>query len=291
LALVPVGIALGFGVRRWLLLSLGGLPGVIFLGAINQAAYGRILATGYGNQSWLFASANAPGTLIHYAIWLPVLLTPLVVLALGLPLLRRRQPLPTTLLAVWALVFLVFYLVYSHTHDDWWYLRFLLPAFPPLVVAAMAVGRALAGKLGVAARRWWLVPLAAGIVVHGAAWSRYLHAYSIGRGEEVYADTAAWVSTHLPARAVVASMQTSGALLYYTGFTFIRWDMITPAEFQRIAAACATADRPIYAVLHPFEIEDQEWDVFGKHLPGRWTQVGAVRHVTVWRHDSSPAPP
>ena len=146
-------------------------------------------------------------------------------------------------------------------------------------------------RLRLTPRAWWLAPAAVAILLHGAAWSRHLHAYTIGRGEKVYPEVAAWLQQHLPANAVVASMQTSGALLYYTKFTFIRWDMMSPAEYQRIAAACAVAGRPLYACLFPFEIEDAEWSAFQKHLTGHWTQIGGVRDVSIWRLDSLEALP
>jgi hypothetical protein len=78
-------------------------------------------------------------------------------------------------------------------------------------------------------------------------------------------------------------METTGALFYYTDFTLVRWDMITPADFQRIAGACVVAGRPIYAVLYPYEID--EWHAFRDHIPGPWTQVGTVRQVSIWRYD------
>jgi hypothetical protein len=65
--------------------------------------------------------------------------------------------------------------------------------------------------------------------------------------------------------------------------------MIAPADFQRIARACTARGRPVYAVLYPFEIED--WKAFEQHLTGHWSQVGAVRHVSIWRLDSLDAPP
>ena len=51
---LPVGLALGWRARRWLLFVLGGLPGAIFLGLINQTAYGSIFTTGYGQVSTAF---------------------------------------------------------------------------------------------------------------------------------------------------------------------------------------------------------------------------------------------
>jgi hypothetical protein len=285
LAILPVAIALGPSLRRWSMLIAGGLPGAFFQGAFNLAAYGHLTATGYGGLGGLLGWEYVPVTLIHYALWLPVLLTPLVFLSFGLPVLQRRS-FPPACLAAWALAFPSFYLFYSYTHGDWWWLRFLLPAFPPLTVAALLVGRAWFIRLGISSRAWWLAPAALAVLVHGAVWSRSLHAFSIGRNERVYPQMAAWLQDHLPANAVVAAMQTSGALFYYTNFTVIRWNSIPPADFQRIAAACTAAKRPVYAALFPFEINDAQWAAFPKHLPGRWTQIGAVRQVSFWRYES-----
>jgi hypothetical protein len=124
--------------------------------------------------------------------------------------------------------------------------------------------------------------------MNGVAWSRHLYAHEIGRSERVYPLTAAWVQENLPANAVVASMQTSGALFYYTDLALARWDMISAADFERIAGACAAAGRPVYAILFRFEID--ELGAFRKNLPGRWTQIGAVRQVSIWRYDSPRAP-
>ncbi|MDD2764781.1 MAG: hypothetical protein PHE83_12495 [Opitutaceae bacterium] len=290
LALVPVAMVTGLSWRRWVLLALGALPGACFQGGFNLIAYGQIFTTGYGYISPSFSLANVPATLLHYAVWLPVVLTPLCLLALGLPALWRRQPRAMAVLAAWVLVFLVFYLFYLHTHQAWGYLRFLLPAFPSLIVATLLVARTLLGRFRLTPRPWWLAAAGAAILAYGISWSRHFDVFTIGHGEKVYPETTAWLRTHLPPNAVIASMQTTGALLYYTKFTFFRWDMMPPESFQRIAAACAAAGRPIYATLYPFEIEEKEWAAFEKHLTGRWTRIGAVRHVSIWRYDPSTAP-
>jgi hypothetical protein len=287
LAFVPVGLALGWSLRRWILLGLGGLPGAVFQGLINHAAYGKIFKTGYGDIGAVFGWHFIPGTLAHYAIWMPILLSPLVLLAFGLPALRRREGMSTTLLAVWGVIFPVFYLVYACTRDDWWYLRYLLPSFPPLIVASLLVLRALATRVRLTPRAAWFAPAAAVILIYGVGWTRHLHAHTSGIGEQVYPEMAGWVRENLPANAVVLTMQTSGALLFYTDLTLVRWDQISPADFQRIAAACGQAGRPLFAVLFPFEID--EWHVFEKYAPGPWVQIHAVRHVTIWRHDAAAA--
>ena len=289
LAIVPVGLALGLSTRRWLLLVAGGLPGAVFLGAVNLSAYGRVFTTGYGGIGGLLALANVLPALLHYARWLPALFTPLIVLSLGLPLLARRQPLASAVLGAWAGVFLGFYLFYYHTHEAWWYLRFILPAVPPLLVAALLVARTLAQRGRLAPRAWWLAVAAIPISISGLGWFRHFDLASTGAGERTYPEAASWMTAHLPANAVVGSMQTSGALVYYTTFTVFRWDTISSAEFERIAAACAAAGRPVYAALYPFEIEEQ--GAFRRHLTGRWVPVARVRDIGVWRYDSAGSSP
>ncbi len=289
LAAVPVAVALGTSWRRWWPALVGGLPGAVFLAAYNSVTYGRILTTGYGSVATEFSAAVAPATVAHYALWLPVLLSPFVVLAAALPAVAPRDRWLTLLLAAWALIIPAFYLFNVHTHEFWWYLRFVLPAAPAMIVAALRVAAALAGRLPRPALRWGLAAAALAVVGNGAAWSRHFRILKVADAELVYPLTAAWFGEHAPAGAVVATMQTSGTLLYYTRQAFFRWDMVPPADFERIARACTAAGRPVYAALFPFEITDADQAAFARHLPGRWVRVGTVRQVGIWRLET-PAP-
>jgi hypothetical protein len=190
-------------------------------------------------------------------------------------------------LAAWALVFPVFYLFYSYTHDAWWYMRFVLPAFPAFIVVTLLVGQKLSARLTTGFRLWWLAAAVIVVLAHGAFWSRRLHAFTVGQGELVYPQMAGWLGKNVPSNAVIAARLTSGALFYYTQFPVIRWDMIEPADFERIAAACKAAGRPVFAALHKSEIDGTLQPVFPGRLPGRWTQIGAVRHMSVWRFDDT----
>ncbi len=282
LIMLPVAICLGFSWRQWLALIVGGAPGAVFLALFNRALYGQALTTGYGAVGGIFQLEYAPPALLNYIKWLPVLLTPGLVLIFALPWLIRRETVRAgAVLISWILVLLGFYVFYYHTHETWWYLRFILPAFPALILGILWAARAIA------ARRPQFgspgVPAALALLV--AAWSSYwvdnLNALDSGRGEKVYPDTARWARAHLPPNAVVLSMQMSGALLYYTNLTFLRWDQFDPPAFAPVEKFCVAAGRPIYAVLFPFE----EKDVLEKRLPGHWSQVGAISQVTVWRRD------
>lgn len=287
LALLPALLALGLCRVRLLLFVGGGLPAAAAQACYNFGAYGHIFATGYFSPPDLFSLRHVGPTLWHYVTWLPVLLTPLVVAAWLLPAVRdfsRRQKL---CFGTWILAFLGFYAAYSFTRETWWFLRFLLPAFPPLIVAALLVLRNYSGRTPgrVSPTLAWIAVFTM-VVIHGAAWTRTLRAVRLGEQENGYRITTTWLQTHLPPKSIVCAMQHSGALFYYTNFALLRWDWVRPGQFRQIVMAAENAGRPIYAALHDFE----QNDALTAHLPGRWTQLHRLRTTTIWKLELSPAP-
>jgi hypothetical protein len=73
-------------------------------------------------------------------------------------------------------------------------------------------------------------------------------------------------------------MQTSGALLHYTDFPIIRYDLVDKKSLEEIEKI----QRPIYAMLFPFELED----ALEKRFPGKWEKVTEVSPTTIWRLDN-----
>ena len=287
LVLVPLAIALGGSPRRWLLLGAGGLPGAVFFFAHSWAAYGSLLATGYGDSSRDFSLALVTGALAHYAHWLPRLLTPVVVLALALPFWGGKSSRNRWMLLAWILAYASFYSTYRYTQDAWWFLRFLLPAVPAVVVGGLLVLQSLSLRLP-----GWADPArspVAFVVALALATSqldhqsKLLHPLSVGDEERVYSKATDWMSKNLPNNAICLSMQVSGALVYYTPYTFIRWDALDRDNLPRVESAIRATGRPLYAVLYPFEISDER--VLDKRMPGHWTEVGKVEDVTFWRRD------
>jgi hypothetical protein len=286
LAFIPVGIALGFSPRRWLLLVLGGLPGAIFFVSFNLAAYGRMVTTGYGDN-FTFGANFIPETLLHYAHWIPALLTPIVVPVLGLPWVRGVAIRTRWLLGTWVAVFAALYAAYKCTHETWWYLRFLLPAVPPLVVGALIVWQKIISRIPFrsdSVRTLCSVGVALALVAANSVWwNRDLNSLGIGRGELEYGTLSTWLERNVEPNAVCLAMQTTGALLYYTDFTFIRYDTLTPGNVGSIEAAIRKSNRPLYAVLFPYEIS--EWHAIDRIMPGHWIQMEDLEGVTIWRRE------
>jgi 4-amino-4-deoxy-L-arabinose transferase-like glycosyltransferase len=264
--------------------AAGGLPAAIGFALHSHAAYGHWLTTGYGDASSLFTRSVVPLTLRHYAHWMPVVFTPLVWFFLGLPIAAWRSREARFLLA-WGAAYLGFYVSYFHTHEDWWYLRFVLPAAPAFIGGALWVVRWIARR---ATAGWTPHPAAAmaafllalaGIGATELRWDKRWQVLAVGHGEAGYRLAMDWLKIHAPPNAVLTVMQASGAAFYYTDFIAVRWDQMSPQLFPEVAAAAARDGRPIYAPLFPFETES----ALHERMPGRWDRMGQVRDIVIWR--------
>lgn len=278
LVLLPVLVALGWSPRRLLALGLAGLPALAGLLLFNRAAYGSPWVTGYGAVGALFSWDWVGGSLLHYARWLPLLLSPLALLAFAAPWAAQAPVRARVVHGTWALLGLGFYAAYYHTHETWWYLRFVLPVLPSVAILAglaaeSALGRRAAGlRLAAVA--------AAALLVAGPALhlNRQFRPWEIVRGERLYLDAVRLAREHAPADSVVVAMQASGALHHALPHVLVRWDTLD-GQWQRFAAAAARAGRPVHAVLFKFEEEP----ALRRETPGDWRLVARAGDVAVWR--------
>jgi len=290
LVVVPMLWALGVDWRRWLWLGLGGMPGAAVWMLTNHALFGRYVATGYGDVSALFAWRHVGPTLRNYAETLPQLL-PLLFLAVFAVCGRRRGDgtrAVAGMAATWVLVLAAFYAFYACTQETWWYLRFVLPTFPVLIVLSVCGLRWVCRRVEGTVPGWRIlaartvVVLAVGIslkvqLAASAKWS----ALEFGIFERAYPRLCARVEEVVPHDAVIFCMQTSGALFYSGRWTIVRWDLIEKTTARSLMAVAAKAGRPVYAVLFPFELDQEH--CFRRGLAGRWAKIATVDDNTIWR--------
>jgi hypothetical protein len=199
--------------------------------------------------------------------------------------LLRSRPRTAAVLASWAVAFVGFYSAYRWTHESWWFLRFLLPAAPAIIVAGLLMTRMCFEGLRNSFLRRWLGLLAALLVVAsvGAEVAQVfsLDAWSIGKGERKYGRVASWLVHNVPPNSVIIVNQFSGSMLYFTNFTFVRGDQIDPKTADRIRRSVLAEGRPLYSVLFDFE------DGRKGTVPGRWGLVWMDEGVLVQRCDLS----
>jgi hypothetical protein len=278
-----LAVAIGIAMRwRWRLLALsiaGAVPFAVALMIVNHALYGSALSTGYGSMGGLMSFSNLATHLPHYAKWLAILETPIVFPgALLVAFDGRVGRWQRALLLIWFGAFFGFYIFYQ-AYDAWWYTRFLLPAFPALLIAMLLVLRDVS-------ERWHWPKLAPALLVAViAAQSLHLDAkYSIlqlHEGERIYLYASRWAEKLLPPDALPAAMQLSGSLFYYDNRFSARYDNITAQRFQELRAYAGVAGLHWYAVVFDWEVP-----LLQKNMPGRWTKIDANRDVLLLRLDS-----
>lgn len=298
----PTGVGeTGTGVAFWGRVGsfvLGGVPGLLWLLYSNHREYGAFLTTGYGDFSGNFSWENGLVCVPHYLAWLPRLFSPVIFLVLGLVYYPRTRRAEAWVLLVWALSFLGFYASYGYTHETWWYLRFVLPAVPALVLGGLLVLQHawetipdLRGRSGYpnaifgcffGHQRVLTVLLTLLFVVQlGSSWElgRELNVLEAGEGERVYLEACQWAEQHLPKDAIIAAEQASGAVYYYTDYSMLRWTNLDAETLRRVQAVSERTGRPLYAVLFPVDLDPK----CSTQPAGKWEKVGEVRQVTVWR--------
>ena len=231
---VATGARLRRGLGAAALFALGLFPGLLVLGVLQHAMYGSALANGYGPPSALFASSHLAPNLARYPRWLLETHTPFLALALAAPMVRRGQP--SRGAQVWlclalALGTVACYLPYS-VFDDWWYIRFLLPAIPLLMVLSVVVLVALLRRV---ASRWHRA-LTAISVVTLALW--YTHearehlAFALRDMEHHFVEAGTFVAERLPERAVIVTVKYSGSVHFFAGRPTLGWDAIDPSGLE-----------------------------------------------------------
>lgn len=230
LMLVPLALT----VRHRVLFILGGIPTALILAWYNLVAFGSLLASGYdaGGATRDFALAYFVPRALHYAWWTIQLLSPVVLLAV----ISRRW-----MLLAWFAAFFLFYSFYLW-YDEWWYTRFLLPAYPALAVAA-GIGMARIIE------RWRV----AGVLLMIAAltWeAKYDARFNVlwtDEDQRLSRAAVEWAARALPPRSLVFSMELSGSLLYYSGHRPMRWDTGTPMVLPRYALLMEHEEEPFLA--------------------------------------------
>jgi hypothetical protein len=285
LVLLPLGIALGRRPAAWLAFGMGAAPGIGVLAFYNATLYGSALRSGYGDPSALFSLGHLLPTLLHFARWLNILFTPLpLLLILGLPRLRSRSPVAVGVLASWLGAFVLFYALYYFSRETWWYLRFILPALPALILGSLLVAHEastwLAARFQPRHLRVAALFVLCLLTANAARLIDRLDVIHTKSDEIVYREAAEWTREHLPERAVVAVMQCSGSQFFYTDLPILRWDRVEPRRFEEISRALAASGWSLYAVLFPFEAKE-EGGAFD-HMPGHWVEIEALRHVRIF---------
>jgi len=268
--------------KKLIAACVGGLPLAALLAAYNTLLWRKPWRTGYANHHELFEWSSFGPTVEYYVHWIPHLLPIAVVGVACIAFLDwRRGRRELTGLILWAGAFIGLYAFYPFTRLDWWWSRFVLPAYPALAV----LGALGLQRLAATTDRWGrpLVAAVVGEVLVLASiglsvrdW-RVLDVYGASRQNEIYQAATHWFLENTPENSVVATLHLSGSLTHY-GRLIVRWDMLTPEDWDPIVAAARRSGRPIYFCDWSDRVDEAM-----RRTPGAWKKLTQFEHLGVWR--------
>lgn len=255
---------------RAAMFACGGMPLALVTAWAHDTVYGSPLRAGYGNLDGLFALAHVGPNVSRYATWLNDSHTPVVWLAALAPLLawRRHRTWLGLLLSAFVVTVVCAYLPYT-IFDDWWYLRFLLPAIPLVLMLSlyvMAEGISWASVTGtLAAGRprsrpvvgWATTAIAAVLTI--ALSIQFVRtaidrsAFNLWRSDGRFITTGHAVARLVPATGVVWSAFHSGNVRLYGHRPSILWDALPADWLDRALDSLTREGRESFLVLDSFE--------------------------------------
>jgi hypothetical protein len=248
-------------------LVLGVAPAAIAIAGLQHALYGSPLSSGYGSLEALFSLANVGPNLRRYVPWLVETQSPAILLAALAPFVARRlastsEAAYAGLVALFAAGVLAAYLPYV-PFDQWWFLRFWLPAIPALVALSAAVAawghRRAVGVTRLRSWAWASTPLSIVGVTALCAWqlgvARDRGVFGLAEAERRFVAAGRYVGASLPGQAVVLTIWHSGSVRYYGERPSLVWDAIAPGELALVLDSLRSQGRVPYLLLEDWERE------------------------------------
>jgi hypothetical protein len=243
--------------------TLAGIgAGAAAVAVINWVLYGAPWLSGYGTFEGQFRSVHAGPNLINYTTWFAGVHTPAALaglLAIVVPVRRVWPDAPDrsaiVVMGAFALGLWVIYCYYQ-VFETSFYLRFLLPSWPFIMLgfaAAILAAANLSGRRRVAVTI--VVLLLAALGFRGIRQADRVGAFTQRLGESRYVTAGKFVRLATPENSVVLSMQHSGSLRYYAGRMTLRYDSLGPSNLDQVVRWFAERGVHAYALLESWEVE------------------------------------
>lgn len=224
------------------------VPFAVFLAWFNNHLYGSPLRSGYGSVDRLYDASFIAPNVANYTGWLFESQGLLFCLLAAFGWARAFTITPLRPLAVFAALTAASYLPYL-VFDAWWYLRFLLPAYPVIFIMAAAGLLAMARRLRPGMPR---AVFAAAVLVAAAPGVWFIareNPFLLRDGEHRFAAIGAYVRDALPPNAAFLTVHHSGSVRYYGGRLTVRYDWLPAGLLAPARAALEDAGYVTYVLI------------------------------------------
>jgi hypothetical protein len=249
------------------------VPACCAVAIVNWRLYGSPLRSGYDDLASAYALANIVENARRYAGWLMQAHSPLIAVAvvgLATSLMTRSGPLALRA----ALLFLLFtlglaasYLPYA-VFENWWYLRFFLPALPLLLVSMIAAIFWLGRRLPPAIDVFGAIALMTFLASHELRFAIDAGFTQAPASERRYIAVARFIEATLPANGVFVTLQHGGSVRHYSNRLTVRFDRI-PGSLDEALASLERAGLRPFILLEDWEEQQFKSQFGGTSVAGR----------------------
>jgi hypothetical protein len=263
LAIVPAALllwrtrrapgAFAEALRRAALFAAGTVPACLVVAFLNNRWYGSPLSAGYGSFELLYGTRNLVPNLQRYPRWLLRTETPLVLLGLLAPIVTRRKVVAVASLCFVGIVFLSY--LFHFPNDDWFWLRYLLPAFPAILVLTSLTLAAMLARFERGLRVAAMAAIVAAVGWHGISFTVRDGVFRLKEGERKTRAIGEYIANHFDDRSVFIATLHSGSIRYYSGRITVRFDLIPERFLDRVVADLGRLGYRPYIVVEESEEE------------------------------------
>jgi hypothetical protein len=236
--------------RSAAMFAAGLAPALATIAILQARMYGAPWRSGYGSLSLLFAWGHVLPNAARYFEWTTASHTPWLIAGLAAPCMARHRgaALAGVLLVAATLGVYLPYVVF----DDWWYIRFLLPAIAWLLTMAAVVTVWLSDRLPTVLRAPTLIAFVALLASWSVGEADRRAAFRLQALERPFRDAGA-AARHLPRNAVVVTLRHSGSVRYYSGRPTVTWDTLDPPWLDGAVNFLTASGRPAFLLLEASE--------------------------------------
>lgn len=248
------------GLLRFAAFVLATVPGCLAVAALNQHLYGSPLSSGYAPFRELYRWEHVLANLDRYPRWLLSTQTPFIFLGVVTLWSAGRARHVGLLFALAAGVFLS-YLPYGvFGRHEWGYTRFLLPAFPALLVLAVSatidvLTRLLTGRRSAAAA---VFACLGALALWQARTSVRAGVFSLPGVERRYADVGRYVA-RMPEGSIFIGALHAGSIRYYSRHQTMDYNGVHPRALEDAVRALTAQGRRPFFVLEEGEEAHFRW--------------------------------
>jgi hypothetical protein len=232
--------------------------GAFGIAAVHTWLYGSPLQSGHGDLMTLYrtdlVSRNVSGFILRPWIVEPAMM---VLATVGVVAHHREERCSDARRLMWVCFGVVGLVLLSYTfyltYPDWWYLRYLLPAYPAVAVFGGIGAEWIARRSPGVWRPIALVLIAVAIIAAGLAQARARGVFRLFMPEARYAVVGRYVAEKLPANAIFLTFQHSSSLRYYTERTTVRYDLMAPEWLENAIVVLRQKGYRPYLVVEEIE--------------------------------------